>query len=753
MTRPALLFAAVLLAAMAAPPPAPDWSVSGSQAGQYLGASMATGDFNGDGFPDLALGSPTYTDGAFKEGAVFVHYGGASGPSPTAGWWNAPSDDASAGFGRSIASPGDLNGDGIDDLAVGAPTRNTAATPTALLDTGAVYVYHGSPAGLPAQPTWSIAGKDRSRLGASLAGGDINGDGLGDLVMGAPGLTTGDGAAYAIHGRQGGLAAVTSVDSADWIEIGLENNAGLGACIEVVGDVNDDGIDDVLVGAPGSVGPGGAPSGAVYLFPGGPLGLPADWTWGRGSPVAGAGFGAAAAAAGDVDGDGVDDLLIGAPFYDDPTGVAPRYSGAVFVYRGPLNAPQALPFATFLGGQIDSYYGASVMGLGDIDGNGVDDIAIGAEAHDAGAGGDEGAVFIHLGYPGSVSLVPDLTYTGDVSGLGVGTCLRKIGDLYLDGHPDLALGLPYQDRLNTGATDDAGGVRIYNFRPSPPDEPSAAVQLLSTGAPFPIGGTLDGPQAVIEAVVSDPDLGQLKLELEFKAHPQAFDGTGLLQSPPAANGTPARISVGPLAPGTAHHWRIRTVDPSGLKSAWWEAGGNSPTPDLVVRADTAPSVTAPQQLSLATGASMGAGARFSAAGVRFRLDHSDAQPDSWQLAIEVRRTDQPLTGSATVTSAVTPPGQAATVDVILPLGDYHWAYWAVEATPFALSSPRVSFGSNADGEADFKLLPDGSRNLAAGCGQGADSEPPRILLMLAAAAGFAFWINRARPRTPTGKQD
>jgi len=164
-------------------------------------------------------------------------------PGTTMSWAYSGSQDGEA-LGTSIANVGDLNGDGYDDVAAGAPSYN-ANTP----DHGRVHVFYGSATGLPAQPSWTVVGSVRDGLfGGSVAGaGDVNGDGYDDLIVGAQDHDGGSGDAGAVflyYGSAGGLATEPA-----WTAFGEDSNDQFGCAVAGAGDVNGDGYDDVLVGS------------------------------------------------------------------------------------------------------------------------------------------------------------------------------------------------------------------------------------------------------------------------------------------------------------------------------------------------------------------------------------------------------------------------------------------------------------------------------------------------------------------------
>ncbi|HEX2014833.1 MAG TPA: FG-GAP repeat protein, partial [Nitrososphaera sp.] len=313
------------------------------------GETIPYPDFNGDGYADLAIGSPSEDVGTTAEdaGAVNVIYGSASGLSATAAkadqvWSQASggiNDEPQAGdmFGTSLAA-GDFNGDGYSDLAIGVPGEDN--------DAGAAAVIYGSSEGLKSSAggdgtgrsdqLWSQSSsgiEDSSEaddsFGQSLVAGDFNGDGYDDLAIGVPGESvTGisAGGASVIYGSSSGLSA--SAARADQLvtQAGSDNESGdLFGWSLVAGDFDNDGRDDLAIGAPGEDAGGITDSGVVHVLPGSAAGLVADaasreiFAQGAGgiedTAEAGDEF-ASSLAAGDFNGDGYDDLAVGAPLQD-----------------------------------------------------------------------------------------------------------------------------------------------------------------------------------------------------------------------------------------------------------------------------------------------------------------------------------------------------------------------------------------------------------------------------------------------------
>jgi hypothetical protein len=198
---------------------------------------------NGDGFSDVIVGAPFYDNGPNDEGGAFVYLGSAAGLSTTAAW-TGESEQAGALFGFSVATAGDVNGDGFSDVIVGAYHHDNGQT-----SEGRAFVYHGSAAGLSTTAAWIGEGNQfEAQFGISVAtAGDVNGDGFSDVIVGASAHSNNEaheGRAVVYHGTAAGLGTIAS-----WTGDGNQMLAHFGISVSTAGDVNGDGFSDVLVGA------------------------------------------------------------------------------------------------------------------------------------------------------------------------------------------------------------------------------------------------------------------------------------------------------------------------------------------------------------------------------------------------------------------------------------------------------------------------------------------------------------------------
>jgi hypothetical protein len=284
---------------------------TGEGTNNYFGEELATGDFDNDGYADLAVGASGYSS---DTGRATIYHGSDSGLSATASQTLTGSSNSS--FGKALAT-GDVNGDGYCDLAVGAQGYD----PGSASGTGAVYVHHGGVTGIPGSPDKTLLGEAAlDSFGASVAIGNANGDGYDDLAVGADGHNVSTGRAYVYHGISGGIgsAPIRTLD-------GGAQGDSFGATV-VMGNFNGDDYDDLAVGADGH----SSFTGRVSVYDGGSGGIESSASQTLTGESSSHFFGDALSA-GDADLDGNDELVVSAAFYDGPT-----YTnrGKVYLYDG-----------------------------------------------------------------------------------------------------------------------------------------------------------------------------------------------------------------------------------------------------------------------------------------------------------------------------------------------------------------------------------------------------------------------------------
>ncbi|GGB94645.1 hypothetical protein GCM10011325_22510 [Dyadobacter sediminis] len=412
-----------------------------NQANAYLGHSLNTaGDVNGDGYSDIIIGASMYDNGQANEGAVFVHYGSAQGVNAAAAM-TLEKNQAEAQFGNSVASAGDVNGDGYSDVIIGALFYDLGES-----NEGAAFVYHGSAAGLSANSVSTLEGNQAAaQLGNIVASaGDVNGDGYSDVIAGAPLYDKGqvnEGAAFVWMGKADGI--VNENNFAAKLEVGY-----LSMKTSDAGDVNGDGFSDLIVGVPDY-----NYTGIVFIYHGSAQGLGSNpSTTIEYNPVTSA-FGEDVSGAGDVNGDGFDDIIVGGASYlinGKPTDDALVYYGSAQGIN--KNVSTSLK---------NSIYWTSVSGAGDVNGDGFDDVLTGCSIY-ANGQKDEGAIFVYHGSATGINPVAVTILESDKESAQLGSSVSNAGDINGDGYSDIIAGAPF---YSNGQTQE-GAAYVYYGSPS-----------------------------------------------------------------------------------------------------------------------------------------------------------------------------------------------------------------------------------------------------------------------------------------------
>lgn len=412
----------------------------------YFGYTVSgAGDVNNDGSHDVIVGAYRENGGFPDAGRAYVFSGQTGGIFYSL---VSPDGESDGHFGTSVSGAGDVNNDGYDDIIVGAPDEWVGTNP----DAGRAYVFSG----LNSTCLHTLASpnpESGGSFGSSVsAAGDVNNDGYDDVIVGAyledAGGINGSGRAYVFSGLTGAPLLVLASPNGEALGY-------FGCSVSGVLDVNFDGHDEVIVGAYNedpAPSPGG--SGRAYIF-NGETGVllhelisPNEESDGN--------FGWSVSGAGIVNHDGRGDAVVGAP-HEDP-GSTPTDAGMAYVFDGFTG----LPLHTVTHGltqEANGLFGSSVSGAGDVNGNGYDDVVVGAYLEDVGSTADAGRAYLFSGQTGLVMNTMSFAQSFGYFGCSV----SGAGDVNQDGRPDVIVGAYRQDPGSSPT--DAGRAYVYSLAP------------------------------------------------------------------------------------------------------------------------------------------------------------------------------------------------------------------------------------------------------------------------------------------------
>ena len=390
------------------------------------------GDVNGDGFDDLIVGAIGDDDNGYDAGAAYVYLGSASGVQILTETkllaWDGTEYDS---YGR-VSGAGDVNADGFDDVIVGAKSDGESGS-----NSGSAYVYLGSTSGIDIHKEAKLTASDAEAgdyFGESVSrAGDVNGDGYDDVMLGASGDDDGGmdaGSAYLYLGSSTGIENDSELKL---IHSDAQERDYFGGSVAAAGDVNHDGFDDVIIGATGVDDHGGA----AFVYLGSVTGVELESEIELNATPEFEAFGDVVAAAGDTNNDGYDDVLVGVYYasLDPPT------PPVVHVYMGSSAGTDGASASVLVAPDAEppDFFGSAASGAGDVNQDGYDDVIIGAFGDRR--RGLDGSAYVYLGSPRGPDASSETKISAESKG-HFGWAVAAAGDVDDDGYDDVIVGSP-----------------------------------------------------------------------------------------------------------------------------------------------------------------------------------------------------------------------------------------------------------------------------------------------------------------------
>lgn len=444
----------------------------------YGYSSEFAGDVNGDGYQDLIIGAQGNDTAASNAGAAYIYYGGSPmNATVDVTLRGAAANDA---FGNTATTAGDVNHDGYADVIVGANGNDSGGT-----DAGRAYIYFGG-ASMDSTADITLTGHTAGdQFGYSVStAGDINGDGYSDVLVGAYGNDVGGSNAGRAYLFYGGASMDTTPDATFTGEAAGDQ---FGVAVNQAGKFNNDAYPDIVIGSNNND-RGGTNAGAAFVYFGSGDSIDTTVDLVLVGEAAGDGFAGNPPATGDVNNDGYVDMLVGSCCNDSG---ATNVGEAYLYYGGP--SLDATADVTFTGGVANGFLGSRVGITDDMNGDGYRDVLVGASTVNT----STGAVYVFYG-GSAMDTTVDLTFTGPTTNVLFSSgFIPFTGDLNGDGLVDLAIGAQGDDTVGS----DAGAVYIFfgggSLQNDGPGQPSSGDS----------GGTNDTnePEAFPAATLAHPN--------------------------------------------------------------------------------------------------------------------------------------------------------------------------------------------------------------------------------------------------------